>query len=203
MYMYIYDIFLFMISLRMSPDPENLLSWEPHGHGQPDDYCMRDWLLNNKTKYFRLWRYDRVWLHSECSMITILVLPSLWRRLEISISWAPVWAKIPPPKKINPKIWSPDSGHLRAAAVGDTVRATPPTPVSSPVGLRRVQRGPGPHRGRVGVGQQLWLWVLVPQWIITISRIRRYKAFWRILIYLTLQPVPMKSRDQWSHRLAS
>ena len=70
--------------------------------------------------------------------------------------------KVPPPKK-NSQIWSPDSGHLRAAAVGDTVRATPPTPVSSPVGLRRVQRGPGPDRGRVGVGQQLWVWVLVPQ----------------------------------------
>ena len=192
----------------MSPDPENLLSWEPHGHGPPDN-CMRVWLLNNKTKYFRLWRYDSLialWVLSDYYLSAPIVMMDDGRqtneRTKISISWVPVGAKSPPPPK-NSKIWSPDSGHLRAAAVGDTVRATPPTPVSSPVGLRRVQRGPGPDRGRVGVGQQLWLWVLVPQWIITISRIRRYKAFWRILIYLTLQPVPMKSRDQWSHRLAS
>ena len=26
-----------MISQRMRPNPENLLRWEPHGHGPPDN----------------------------------------------------------------------------------------------------------------------------------------------------------------------
>ena len=61
---------------------------------------------------------------------------------------------------------SPDCGHLRAAAVGDTAWPATPTPVSSPLRLRR---GPGPAcRGRVGVGQRL----RGPQYVrITISKI--------------------------------
>ena len=68
---------------------------------------------------------------------------------------------------------SPDCGHLRAAAVGDTAWPATPTPVSSPLRLRR---GPGPAcRGRVGVGQRLrgpqYVRIKIKIFPVTISKI--------------------------------
>ena len=40
---------------------------------------------------------------------------------------------------LGPGHWSPDPRHLRAAAVGHTARATPATPLSSPLRRRRGQ----------------------------------------------------------------
>ena len=76
-----------MFSQRMRPNPENLLRWEPHGHGPPDNV-------------------------SDESGHTLGLVSHLW---------------------------SPDPRHLRAAAVSHTARATPATPLSPPLWLRRGQ----------------------------------------------------------------
>ena len=119
-----------MISQRMRPNPENLLCWEPHGHGPPGHVTDES--------------FD------------------------------------------TPGHLSPDSSHLRAAAVSHTAWATPATSVSPPLRLRRGQWRPGPRGG----GR--WGW---PRWRMTISRITRF------ILQRLFRKVGISEAVGWHHRL--